>query len=178
MSTLADNQLTDAVYDLITHYANDYDKNNIFLGNQNGYVQPKDGRFIIFWIISTKALGKPSEIQQYDTENDVTYMTYQAVRNALIQLDYYGDLAELNSNKMATMLRASEASRFLGKYGFSLGEFTDVINLTNEFDSETYLARYSVTFNVFYDAVVDIENQAFNEVKIKDIKFIEGDKII
>ena len=165
--------ISDVIYDFILRYAGKlYDENNVFLGFQNDYVLPKNGAFIIFQLISHADLTSPSE-QQLSANSRL----YQTVREATLQVDFYGANAVQASSMFASMLRSTDAANFLLQYGLGLCRPEQVQNLTDTLDDKQYINRFMVQFNIRYYAKMEISNETFITAKINSLNLVEGDKI-
>ena len=128
-------------------------KNNIFEGFQNNLFIPQDNDFIVITKLDSNTTGRPLEIYNKETES---YSIIACDIN-IIQLDFYGDLAEKNAKIMRTVVNSRMANQFLESYNASTGRYFSIVNLSDILDNENYIKRFSFKFELFSNsAITDI----------------------
>ncbi len=128
-------------------------KNNIFEGFQNNSFIPQDSDFIVITKLDSNTTGRPLEIYNKETES---YSIIACDIN-IIQLDFYGDLAEKNAKIMRTVVNSRMATQFLESYNASTGRYFSIVNLSDILDNENYIKRFSFKFELFSNsAITDI----------------------
>lgn len=160
-----------AVYDMLVEYITPlYSASNIFQAQQNNYTLPKANSFILITQLDSSILGHP-DFGYNSLDETTTLVGYQAT---WFQVDFYGENSFTACNKFKLLLESSYATTFLSDLNFSIYDVNDFSNLTNIFDSDKYLKRYTIKFRMFNNNRLDINDTGFSSVNLDLVLFPNG----
>lgn len=131
----------------------------IFSGYQDGVNLGNE--YIVVYDTGIKPLSTGHT--QYDS-NSQTKITKQLVSSD-IQVDIYGNRSNIDVLNLQTILWSSLASDYLqANFGAGVLQVQNPQNLTDVFDSDSYKARYSISFSISYMNTVYMQLDSSNQV--------------
>jgi hypothetical protein len=164
--------MLEAIYYLLVNLMDGfYTSDNIFYTQQNNFTLPKDNAFIVITQGDTFSTGKPTWNFKQDDTTTITNFEYTNM-----QVDFYhSTMTAFNaSERLKIALESYYATDFLSDYGFTIYEVRETKNLTDIFDSETYLKRFVINFSMFNNNQFIPSTPSFDTLTPDLILFPEG----
>ncbi len=162
--------IVERLIDLVLITNTVYSEQVVFYGYSNAYTLPSDSNFVIVRDANTNVVSTP--IQNF---NKITnQLEINNINVVDIIIDYYGEYASVEANKMLMVISSAYGSDFLSENNLSLASVPKLQTLSNDLDRKEYIQRYMLTFSLFTQEFYNIDFDYFTAVDLNILKNVDA----